>query len=103
MRTATLSGPRIEAELAMPGTDWMRLGSDGIRRPDLRVQMLTDDGETILLSYDIGVIRYACDRVAVMRYGELVESGPTEVVLSNPKHAYTRALLAALPGQRQVA
>jgi Protein of unknown function (DUF3237) len=57
VRTATLSGPRIEAELAMPGTDWMRVGSDGIRRPDLRVQMLTDDGETILLSYDIGVIR----------------------------------------------
>jgi hypothetical protein len=57
VRTATLRGPRIEAELAMPGTDWMRVGSDGIRRPDLRVQMLTDDGETILLSYDIGVIR----------------------------------------------
>jgi hypothetical protein len=57
VRTATLRGPRIEAELAMPGTDWMRVGSDGIRRPDLRVQMLTDDGETVLLSYDIGVIR----------------------------------------------
>jgi Protein of unknown function (DUF3237) len=56
-RTATLRGPRVQAEPAMPGIDWMRLGSDGIRRPDLHVQLLTDDGETILLSYDVGVIR----------------------------------------------
>jgi Protein of unknown function (DUF3237) len=57
IRTATLQGPRIEATLAMPGTDWMRVGADGIRRPDLRVQLLTDDGELILFRYDVAVIR----------------------------------------------
>jgi hypothetical protein len=57
VRTATLRGPRIQADLAMPGTDWMRVGSDGVRRPDLHAQLLSDDGETILFSYDIGVIR----------------------------------------------
>ncbi len=34
--TATLHGPRIDAALAMSGTDWIRLGADGIRRQDLR-------------------------------------------------------------------
>ncbi len=54
---ATLRGPRIDASLAMPGVDWIRLGSDGIRRPDLRVQLTTDDGELILFRYDVAVIR----------------------------------------------
>jgi|ERR1035438_1272528 hypothetical protein len=55
--TARLTGPRIEASLAVPGHDWMRLGPDGIRRPDLRVTLETDDGAIILFSYDVGVIR----------------------------------------------
>ena len=55
--TATLRGPRIDARLAMPGLDWIRLGNDGIRRPDLRAQLTTDDGELILLRYDVAVIR----------------------------------------------
>jgi hypothetical protein len=54
---ATLNGPRINATLAMPGTDWIRLGADGIRRPDLRAQLVTDDGELILLRYDLALIR----------------------------------------------
>ena len=40
--TATLHGPRIEATLAMPGTDWIRLGPDGIRRQDLRAQFVEE-------------------------------------------------------------
>jgi Protein of unknown function (DUF3237) len=43
--TATLRGPRITASASMPGADWIRLGTDGIRRPDLRAQLITDDGE----------------------------------------------------------
>jgi hypothetical protein len=54
---ATLSGPRISASLAMPGMDWMRLTSDGLRRQDLRVPLLTDNGTTILFHYDTGMIR----------------------------------------------
>ena len=46
--SATLIGSRINVTLAMPGMDWMRLGVDGIRRQDLRVPLVTEDGATIL-------------------------------------------------------
>ena len=55
--TSTLNGPRLRATLAMPGTDWMRLGADGIRRQDCRLQFTTDDGVTILMHYDTGLIK----------------------------------------------
>jgi hypothetical protein len=54
---ASLDGPRIHASLAMAGTDWIRLGSDGVRRQDQRAQFVTDDGSLILLRYDTGLIR----------------------------------------------
>lgn len=54
---ATLAGPRITANLAMPGTDWIRLDSNGIRRQDQRTQFLTEDGTLILMRYDAAVIR----------------------------------------------
>jgi hypothetical protein len=54
---ATLAGPRIEATLAMPGIDWIRLGSDGTRRQDQRAQFLTVDGALIVLRYDTALIR----------------------------------------------
>lgn len=40
---AQLSGSRIQAGLVMPGADWIRLGPDGIRRPDQRLTFATDD------------------------------------------------------------
>jgi hypothetical protein len=54
---ASLTGRRISATLAMAGTDWIRLGSDGIRRQDQRAQFMTDDGALILLRYETGLIR----------------------------------------------
>ncbi len=51
----------------------------------------------IFISHDIGVIRYFCDRVAVMYRGKVVEVGETEAVCTAPQHAYTRALLSAVP------
>lgn len=53
----TLVGPRINARIATSGTDWMRIGPDSVRRQDLRAQLLTDKGVTILLHYDTGLIR----------------------------------------------
>ena len=54
---ATLAGPRITASLAMPGIDWIRLDSHGIRRQDQRTQFLADDGTLILMRYDAALIR----------------------------------------------
>jgi len=51
----------------------------------------------IFISHDISVIRYFCDRMAVMYRGEIVETGDTEDVCTNPQHAYTRSLLSAVP------
>ena len=51
MTEGELSGPRIHARLVMPGGDWYRVGSDGFGRPDVRVQLTTDDDQTILLHY----------------------------------------------------
>ncbi|CAN7551927.1 ABC transporter ATP-binding protein [Devosia sp. LjRoot3] len=51
----------------------------------------------ILISHDIAVIRYFCDRIAVMYRGQVVESGDTEEVCTSPQHDYTRALLSAVP------
>ncbi len=71
--TATLHGPRINATLAMPGIDWIRLGADGIRRPDLRAQLITDDGELILLRYDLALIRSSERFLAALAVGEATE------------------------------
>ena len=47
----TLTGARINARIAMPGGDWMGLSADRFGRPDVRVQLVTDDGAVILLHY----------------------------------------------------
>ncbi|WP_200476478.1 ABC transporter ATP-binding protein/permease [Azospirillum brasilense] len=51
----------------------------------------------VFISHDFGVIARLCDRVAVMFQGEIVEEGDTRSVLTRPRHAYTRRLLAAVP------
>ncbi|NRG41190.1 ABC transporter ATP-binding protein [Rathayibacter sp. VKM Ac-2835] len=51
----------------------------------------------LLISHDLGVIAHMSDRIAVMRDGRLVESGPAAAVLGAPREDYTRRLLAAAP------
>ncbi|WP_201833540.1 ABC transporter ATP-binding protein [Microvirga zambiensis] len=51
----------------------------------------------VFISHDMSVIRYMCDRVAVMYRGKIVETGDTDQVINAPAHDYTRALLSAIP------
>ena len=62
MTRGTLTGPDLHAEIAMPGGDWTTMSPDGYTRPDVRVQLRTDD-----------------DALILMRYTGLVE--PTEIFL----------------------
>jgi ABC-type oligopeptide transport system ATPase subunit len=55
---------------------------------------------SLFITHDLGVIQHVSDRVAVMRHGALVEVGDTDSVMRQPRHAYTRALLAAIPRPR---
>jgi peptide/nickel transport system ATP-binding protein len=49
----------------------------------------------VMISHDLRVVRYLCDRIAVMYLGEIVEVGTREELFTNPRHPYTRVLLAA--------
>jgi peptide/nickel transport system ATP-binding protein len=51
----------------------------------------------MFVTHDLGAARFVADRIAVMYLGEIVEFGPAEEVVDQPRHPYTRALLAAVP------
>jgi microcin C transport system ATP-binding protein len=69
------------------------------------LQLLSDlqrrHGMAILfITHDLGIVRRFADVTHVMTAGEIVEGGPTEVLFADPRHAYTRKLLAAEPRGR---
>lgn len=56
-----------------------------------------EDLSMLFISHDLGIVRRIADRVCVMKDGEIVEQGPVEAIFSDPRHDYTRKLLAAEP------
>ena len=65
---------------------------------DLLRKLNRDFGTAIvLITHNLGVVADVCARVAVMYAGEIVEEGPTEAVLAEPRHPYTWALMNAVP------
>ena len=51
----------------------------------------------IFISHDISVVRYFCDRVAVMHRGKIVEIGDAEQICTAPREPYTKSLISAVP------
>ncbi|MAQ99286.1 MAG: ABC transporter ATP-binding protein [Oceanospirillaceae bacterium] len=65
---------------------------------DLLLKLTKDHGITMLfISHDLSVVRYLCDRVAVMQHGNLLELDETEKLYADPQNGYTRKLLSAIP------
>jgi peptide/nickel transport system ATP-binding protein/oligopeptide transport system ATP-binding protein len=54
----------------------------------------------LVISHDLSIIRYLCDRVLVMYLGHIVEDAPTDELFRRPQHPYTEALLSATPVAR---
>jgi peptide/nickel transport system ATP-binding protein len=55
------------------------------------------DVSYLYITHDLAVARYMCQRIAVMYIGKIIEKAPTEDLLANPLHPYTRALISAVP------
>jgi oligopeptide/dipeptide ABC transporter ATP-binding protein len=60
------------------------------------------DLSVLVVTHDLGLAWNIADRIAVMYLGRIVETGPTERVLADPQHPYTRALLSVVPESRHI-
>jgi peptide/nickel transport system ATP-binding protein len=62
----------------------------------------TEGTGVLFITHDFGVVAEIAHRVAVLRWGELVEMGPTEQILSRPQHSYTKMLISSVPSIQPV-
>ena len=65
---------------------------------DLMMKLADDlDVSYLYITHDLAVARYMCNNIAVMFNGRLVEIAPTEELLQNPIHPYTKRLISSIP------
>lgn len=65
---------------------------------DMIAELVSQRGISLLMiSHDLSVLANACERIAVMRDGEVVETGPAHRICTDPQHPYTRQLAEAFP------
>ena len=63
-----------------------------------QLRTIKDSGRAVLMiSHDLAQVAQLADRIAVMRAGQIVETGPADQILADPHHEYTRTLLRAIP------
>lgn len=96
---------RVVIAMAMASSPALVLADEPTTALDMTVQarvlellggrLRTAGSALLLVTHDMGVAASSCDRVAVMRRGEIVESGPTAQLLADPRHPYTRQLVDA--------
>lgn len=58
-------------------------------------QVRSAGSSLLFITHDLGVVAEVCDRVLIMRHGQILESGPIDQVFTTPEHPYTRALISA--------
>jgi peptide/nickel transport system ATP-binding protein len=103
---AELSGgmlQRVMIAIAISGHPELLIADEATTALDVTIQAevlelllrLREDQDLaiVFVSHDLAVIAEVCDRIVVFYAGEVVESGPTEEILRQPRHPYTRALL----------
>jgi peptide/nickel transport system ATP-binding protein len=65
---------------------------------ELFSELIAEGLSVVLVSHDLGVIRYLTDETYVMESGVFVESGSTQQIFKAPKNSYTQKLIASIPG-----
>lgn len=98
---------RVVIAMALAGNPDLIIADEPTTALDVRIQkqvlqVMSDAAErrglaVLLITHDVGIVAGFADRVAVMYRGRIVESAPVETFFDDPRHPYTRGLIAAVP------